>query len=204
MTTKELSPLKPLSPTEEDSAFKCPDFARIVRESTPDRSIFEQIAVCFSDRLEDFAKYVCRDETSGKDAFQDAMVSAMTYLDTYRGDSPIEPWLRKIVVSACSRLRRGKKNSPAVNKPIESTDDPDLTDNTPSQELRLMLAQRLDLVRREIEALEEPNRTLLELHDVQEIPIKEIVAKFQMSEDAVKSRLKRSRSQVRANLLEKL
>ena len=59
------------------------------------------------------------DETLGKDAFQEAMLSTMAYLDTYRGDSPIEPWLRRIVTSACSRLRRGKKNDPSINIPIK-------------------------------------------------------------------------------------
>jgi RNA polymerase sigma-70 factor (ECF subfamily) len=199
--TKRIRPLKPVS---ADNSVNCPDFAEIVRESTPDRSLFEQIAACFSHRLEDFAKYVCRDETAGQDAFQDAMVSAMTYLDTYRGDSPIEPWLRRIVVSACSRLRRGKKNSPAINLPIETTDSPYLADPAPSQELRLMLAQRLDLVIQEIEKLEEPNRNLLKLHDLEETPISQLAVKFQMSEDAVKSRLKRSRAQVRESLLEQL
>ena len=60
-----------------------------------------------------FARYQCRDETLGQDAFQEAMITALTKLDTYRGDAPIEPWLRRIVVSSCSRLRRGKKNDPA-------------------------------------------------------------------------------------------
>ena len=88
---------------------QCPDFAEILRETTPDASLFEHIALCFTDRLEEYAKYVCHDETSGKDAMQDAMLSAMTNLDSYRGDSPIEGWLRRIIVSACSRIRRALK-----------------------------------------------------------------------------------------------
>lgn len=204
MTSKNLEHLKPLGPASDEGGPRCPDFAEIVRQSTPDKSLFEQVAACFSDRLEEFAKYVCRDETSGKDAFQDAMISAMTYLDTYRGDSPIEPWLRRIVVSSCSRLRRGKKNSPAVNKPIETADAPDLADPKPSQELRLILAQRLDLLYAEIDRLEEPNRSLLKMHDIDEATISELQARFDMTEDAIKSRLKRARSEVRRRLLSAL
>ncbi len=189
-------------PVPEDGAARCPDFAEIVRQSTPDESLFEQIATCFSDRLGEFAKYVCRDETKGKDAFQDAMLAAMTHLDTYRGDSPIDAWLRRIVVTSCSRLRRGKKNDPALNRPLDATESTAaLADKTPDQELRIILRERLELVRREIEALDEPNRTLLTLHDIQEVPIANLVAQFDMTKEAVKSRLKRARATVRENLL---
>ena len=192
------TPPKPFSFRTE-----CPDFAEIVKTSTPDRSLFEQIAVCFSDRLEEFAKFYCNDPTLGKDAFQDAMVSAMRYLDTYRGDSPIEPWLRRIVVSSCSRLRRGKKNAPSANIPLEGEQDLLATIKSPSpdQELRLMLSERLSMVQTEIEKLKEPNRSLLMLHDVEEVSIADLMSKFEMTEESVKSRLKRSRAQVRENLL---
>lgn len=193
------------SPSPKPFSFRteCPDFAEIVKNSTPDESLFEQIAVCFSDRLEEFAKYYCNDPTLGKDAFQDAMVSAMKYLDTYRGDSPIEPWLRRIVVSSCSRLRRGKKNAPSSNIPLDA--DPSLMNTmkspSPDQELRLMLAERLAMVQSEIEKLKEPNRSLLMLHDVEEVSISDLMSRYEMTEESVKSRLKRSRAQVRENLI---
>ncbi len=157
---------------------------------------------CFSDNLADFAKYYCLDETLGKDAFQDAMITALTKLDTYRGDSPIEPWLRRIVMSACSRLRRGRKNDPKFNIPLDADKSGSiLTDTSPDQELSYMMVERLELVRQEIEKLKEPNRSLLMLHDIQEIPIIDLSLKYGMTEEAVKSRLKRARTSVRSNLL---
>ncbi len=198
-----IKPVKTVSSASADIAAHCPDFAEIIRKSTPDESLFEQIAECFSERLEEFAKYVCRDETSGKDAFQDAMIAAMTHLDTYRGDSPIDAWLRRIVVTSCSRLRRGKKNDPAINLPLDTNVTTSaLADKTPDQELRLMLRERLELVRREIDALDEPNRELLMLHDVHEVPIADLSAQFEMTKEAVKSRLKRARASVREKLLQ--
>jgi RNA polymerase sigma-70 factor (ECF subfamily) len=182
---------------------QCPDFAEIIKDTTPDHSLFEQIATCFAGRLESFAKYYCKDPNLGKDAFQDAMVSAMRYLETYRGDSPIESWLRRIVVSACSRLRRGKKNSPAVNLPLDASPVAATVegDMTADQELRVMVSQQLKLVQDEIDKLKEPNRTMLMLHDVEEVSIADLTKRFQMTEESVKSRLKRSRAVVRQNLL---
>ena len=183
----------------------CPDFAEILRQTTPDASLFEQIAVCFSDRLEEYAKYVCRDETSGKDAMQDAMLSAMVNLESYRGDSPIEGWLRRIVVSACSRIKRGRKNDPAINRPLEQIEaGQPLAEPAADQELQLLLKERLDLLSKEIERLDEPNRSLLRLHDIEEKPIAALAKQFDMSEEAIKSRLKRGRALVRERLIKKV
>jgi RNA polymerase sigma factor (sigma-70 family) len=191
-----------MSDKDHQTGSRCPDFAEILRETSPDRSLFEQIAECFSDRLEEFAKYVCRDDSTGKDAFQDAMISAMIHLDSYRGDSPIEGWLRRIVVSACSRIRRGMKNDPAVNRPLEAVEGGStVADSKADQELELLLKERLELLSREIDNLDEPNRTLLRRHDVEEVPIADLAAEYKMTVEAVKSRLKRGRSQVRDSLL---
>ncbi|MDJ0764469.1 MAG: sigma-70 family RNA polymerase sigma factor [Myxococcota bacterium] len=192
-------------PFIREDGIQCPDFAEILSQTSPDESLFEQIAVCYADRLEGFARYICRDETRALDAFQDAMVAAMKYLDTYRGDSPIEPWLRRILVSACARQRRGKKNDPNLHKPLDTAvSSKAMADPTPDQELHLMLKERLDLLYREIETLGEPNRSLLKGHDIDEVPIAVLADQFDLTKDAVKSRLKRARAEVRENLMHRL
>jgi RNA polymerase sigma-70 factor, ECF subfamily len=177
----------------------CPDFARAVREASADESLFAQVVACFAERLESFAAFTCRDRVLGEDAFQDAMVAALDNLPSYRGDAPIEPWLRRIVVSSCSRLKRGRKNSPAFNVPLE--DDAPAAASAADQELKAMMLEGLERLGREIGALEEPNRSLLLAHDVDETPIEELAARFDMTPEAVKSRLKRARAAVRDKIL---
>jgi len=180
----------------------CPDFARAVREANVDESLFAQIAQCFAARLSAFASYYCRDESLGSDAFQEAMLATIAGLDGYRGDSPVEPWLRRIVMTSCSRLRRGKKNDPSVNVPMEERDAGlAFADSSPDQELRLIVAEGLRMVDTEIQALEEPNRSLLRAHDIEEVPIADLAARFDLTEEAIKSRLKRARAQVRDRLV---
>lgn len=183
---------------------KCPDFAEILRSSTPDESLFIQIANCFSKRLSDFAAAYCRDDTLGKDAFQEAMLTAFSKLDTYRGDAPIEPWLRRIVVTSCSRLRRGKKNDPKINASFDAANgDAVFQADAPSQEWSLIMFQSFDMLIDEIEQLGEPNKSLLLGHDMHEESIASLAKKHFLSVDAVKSRLKRSRAQLRESLLAK-
>ena len=145
----------------------CPDFARAVREATADESLFAQVVGCFAKRLESFAAFTCGDRERGQDAFQDAMVAALDNLPSYRGDAPIEPWLRRIVVSSCARLRRGRKNSPAFNQPLDA--EAPAAAAAADQELKLMLFEGLERLWHEVDALEEPNRSLLLAHDVDAI-----------------------------------
>ena len=188
--------------SHRDPGAPCPDFARVLREGSPDESLFEQIVHCFSGRLASFARYRCRDETLGQDAFQEAMLTAFTKLDTFRGDSPIEPWLRRIVVSSCSRLRRGKKNDPAVNLPLDADRGDGVAESSSGdQELQLEVAQSLELLQAELERLDELNRRLFEAHDIEEVPIAQLAERFALSEEAIKSRLKRARAQVRDGIL---
>ena len=181
----------------------CPDFARAVREASADTSLFAQVVDCFEERLMRFAAYTCRNRALAEDAFQDAMVAALDNLGSYRGDAPIEPWLRRIVISACSRLKRGRKNSPAFNLPLdEELPAADAAQIREDQELRLILFEGLRRIGKEIDQLDEPNRSLLLAHDVDEIPIEELSRRFALTAEAVKSRLKRARAAVREKVLE--
>jgi RNA polymerase sigma factor (sigma-70 family) len=51
-----------------------------------------------------------RDRENAQDVLQDSFVKIFRYLDTFRFDSPLEAWLRKIVVNtALKALKKDKK-----------------------------------------------------------------------------------------------
>ena len=64
-----------------------------------------------------------------------------------------------------------------------------------------MLKERLEQVLEAIRRLDEPNRTLLEEHDLKEVSISELSMRYKMTEEGIKSRLKRARSEVREKLI---
>jgi RNA polymerase sigma-70 factor, ECF subfamily len=193
--------MKNTRPDTPSNPARCPDFAEIIRSTSVDASLFAQIAECFSQRLETFAAYYCRDNTLGKDAFQEAMITALTRLDSYRGDSPIEPWLRRIVTRSCSRLRRGMKNDPSLNVSYEAIGaDHVVSDHTPNPEWSTIMAGSFLQLEKEIQQLNEPDRSLLIAHDMHEEPLAELAERFSLSIDAIKSRLKRSRRILRDSL----
>ena len=181
---------------------RCPDFARILRETSPNEDLRQQIATCFTAELHRLALLRCRNPAQAEDAAQSGLLTALESLDSFRGDAPIEAWLRRIVSSACSRLQRGRKNDPAFNLPFEETEqEADLDTATAHQEMAVLLNERLNLLREALEEVPEPNRTMFFLHEAQEVPLDELAKTFDVSVEAVKARLKRTRKTLRDGLL---
>ncbi|MFT7247496.1 MAG: RNA polymerase sigma factor (sigma-70 family) [Algoriphagus sp.] len=64
----------------------------------------------YSGKLFVVALRYMRDRENAQDVLQDSFVKIFRYLDTFRFDSPLEAWLRKIVVNtALKALKKDKK-----------------------------------------------------------------------------------------------
>lgn len=183
---------------------RCPDFANILRQSAPTTSVREQIAECFYTEMTRFARLRCRDTTLAQDAVQDAMINGLDALGSFRGEAPLQYWLRRLVLSACSRLRRSRKNDPRLHVTLDEVGDDEGARTQPdTQEAQVFLSQRLEILREVLREIEEPNRSLLLLHEGQEESLAELAVQFDLSVEAVKARLKRTRARLRRRLLEK-
>lgn len=182
---------------------RCPDFAAILREAPPDGSVRELLAGCFHEELGRQARRRCRDEALAEDAAQEALLTALESLGAFRGDGSLEGWLRRLVVSACSRLRRGRKNDPAWNRPLDEAGESSAAATAdPGQESAVLLAERIQLLEEALAELGDESRAMLLLHEGQEVPLDELATRFGTTVDGVKSRLKRARARVRARLIE--
>jgi RNA polymerase sigma-70 factor (ECF subfamily) len=183
---------------------RCPDFANILRSTPPSARLMDQIVTCFSAEMGRIANYRCRDQQLAEDTLQDSIVSLLENLPTFRGDAPLKAWLFKLVTSACSRLRRGRKNDPRFNLPLDETaEENDIAPEQPMQEMQLLMQERFEILNEVLTDVEEPNRQMLLLHEGQDLSVAELAERFDMSPDAIKSRLKRTRAQVRERLLKK-
>ncbi len=184
---------------------RCPDFASLLRATRPDVSLAEQLVTCFGQELERQARQRCRNHVLAEDAAQDALVGVLENLGSFRGDAPIEAWLRRLVVSACSRLTRGRKNAPAYNRPLDELPgdvEAGLDGGDRLQERAVLLSERLTLLRDALADLPVRNRELLLAHEAEDEPIAALAKRFDTTQEGIKSRLKRARAQLRSRLLE--
>ena len=182
---------------------RCPDFAKILRSSPPDATLTEQIITCFAGEMWRFARFRCSSTAMADDAFQDAVVTMLETLPSYRGDAPLQYWLRKLVLSSCSRLRRGRRNDPAFNVPLEQLpEESEALAQAQEQEMRRMVSERIDLLKIVLDETSDMNRSLLLLHEGQGVDLGQLARQFDLTLDGVKSRLKRTRTSLRQRLLE--
>ena len=181
---------------------RCPDFARILKGTSPDSQIRKQIATCFYDELHRMARFRCKNAALAEDAAHDGIITAMESLGSFRGDAPIEAWLRRLVSSACHRLQRGRKNDPAYNLPLD--DAPKSADgelHETGQEMALLVHERVLILKEALTDIAEPNRTMFLLHEGQDMSLEDLSKRFDLTVESVKSRLKRTRMKLRDNLI---
>ena len=112
-----------------------------------DIEVLDRVTRCYGTRLMSATRRYCRTEEEARDAVQDAAMGAWKYGEGFRGEGKVDRWLVRLVASACSRMRRGMKNDPALHisddELIAGDDDPE------------RIARRAELAEALTEALQE-------------------------------------------------
>jgi RNA polymerase sigma-70 factor (ECF subfamily) len=151
------------------------------------------------DRLADgiytLAVRVVGDRHLGEDVVQETFLLALRKLHTWRGDGSIDGWIYRIGYrQAIAALRRRRDH------PVDPVDLPDAVDSQSDPErdvLRAELARRVDAA---IVSLPPMLRAAYVLRDIEGLSTGDVAAALDLSESAVKMRLKRARMTLRDEL----
>jgi RNA polymerase sigma-70 factor, ECF subfamily len=160
-----------------------------------DLAVLDQATRCYGDRLLAVARRHCRSEEEAQDAVQDAILSAGEHLGQYRGDGALASWLARMVAHACGRMRRGRKNDPALH--AQDIDLPEDENGPEDEAARMELATALH---DGLLGLNPTDRAIVLLADVDDWTGPEIAAEMGMTAGAVRTRLSRSRGRLREAL----
>jgi RNA polymerase sigma-70 factor (ECF subfamily) len=158
-------------------------------------ALMDAVASCLGDELRRFAEARCGSRGDAEDISQDALLAAHRYLSGFRGEAALKTWLYRLVVSACSRRRRGRKNDPKLHKPID--DASPITTEHVDPEVELMLSERLSALESAMEDLRPEDRELLSETEWQGLSLAEVAKRHKLSVPAVKSRMFRIRKQLK-------
>ncbi|MBW1876866.1 MAG: sigma-70 family RNA polymerase sigma factor [Deltaproteobacteria bacterium] len=164
-----------------------------------DMEALDRITRCFGDRLIGVGRRYCRSEEEAQDAVQDAMVSAGEHLRDFRGDGPVEGWMVRMVANACHRMRRGRKNDPALHDT-----EVVLPDFRRSPEDALEFGQMSEILGQVLDELPARDRVIVLLAEAEDWTGPEIADKLGMTSGAVRTRLSRARTRVRAAMQERV
>ncbi len=157
------------------------------------------------DRLWAVALRTTGNPADAADALQDAMISAFSRAETFRGDARVTTWLHRIVVNAClDRIRRSRVR--AVQALPDDMDEyaarGDVLAADASSEPETV-AERSDLRRQLLAALEQlppDQKAALVLVDMQGYPVEEAARILECPIGTVKSRCSRGRTRLAALL----
>jgi RNA polymerase sigma-70 factor (ECF subfamily) len=175
--------------------------ALLVRLSRKDRVAFEQLVTTYQDRIFDFCFRMLGDREEALEMSQETFTSVYQHVSRFRQDAKLSTWVFKIAKNLClNRLkylrRRGTGRSDELSRVPEaelvniSTEAPQKPDEA------LLAARERTRVQRAIALLDEEQRVLVVLRDIEGLSYEEIVGVTELPEGTVKSRLHRARERL--------
>ena len=128
-------------------------------------------------------------EEDARDATQDAFLTALRKLSSYRGEAAFTTWMHRVTVNACYDLLRKRQRQPVLDRGDEDHARPEpvpMPDHADDASLSID-------VRRALLQVPEDFRVVMLLHDVQDLPQEEVAEILGIAVGTVKSRLHRGR-----------
>ena len=179
----------PLMPVDLHVIPPSPDSVRSAR--------FETLVLPCLDAAYNLAHWLARDHADAQDVVQEAMLRALRYFDSFRGNDA-RVWLLAIVRNTYYTLCT---KTPPDNL-RESLDDDihPLVDEGPSPETLTLLAVDIGTLQLALERLPSPLREVLVLRELEECSYKEIAAITEQKIGTVMSRLARARERLKVEL----
>jgi len=167
------------------------DLVRLAQKG--DMEAFEELVARHRDKVYARAYSMMRNEDEALDLSQDAWVKGWQRLGQFQGDSTFVTWMTRIVINLClDQLRKLKRKRAESLEAMEEetggverqmpvvTFNP--TEGLEQAELRARINRALDL-------LSEEHRTVLVLHEFEQMEYKEIARQMKCSIGTVMSRL---------------
>jgi RNA polymerase sigma-70 factor (ECF subfamily) len=169
-----------------------------------DMGAFEELVARHRDKLYARAFSMMRNEEEAIDLSQEAWVKGWQRLSQFQGESSFGTWMTRIVINLClDQLRKQKRQR---SESIEAMDEesggverqmPVLTVNPTAGLERIELRQRID---KALSQLSHEHRTVIVLHEFEEMEYKQIAKVMDCSIGTVMSRLFYARRKMAALL----
>ena len=180
------------------------DAALVKAAQKGDTGAFEELVARHRDKIYARAFSMMRNEDEAVDLSQEAWVKGWQRLEQFQGDSSFATWITRIVINLClDELRKQKRRR---TESIEGMDEdsggverqmPVITTNPTERLERGELRQRID---KALEQMSHEHRTVVVLHEFEEMEDKEIAKAMQCSIGTVMSRLFYARRKLAALL----
>lgn len=176
------------------SALSCTTESLLRLMRAGDIAALDQLSICYGQRLAAVARRCCRRPDDAEDAVQQALLEAGRVRARWSGVRDPLAWLATLVSRSCGRLNRGMANDPSRHE--DGVELPCACASPEAQAADHELGLRLSA---SLARLNRTDRVVL-LLTAEGWTGPEIASELEISPDAVRSRLKRARQAVRADM----
>jgi len=165
-----------------------PDSELVSRYLAGDRGAFTALVHRHERRVYNLAYRMLGREEDAKDATQDAFLTALRKLSSFRGEAAFTTWMHRVTVNACYDMLRKRKR-----EPLPPPEDDEREPAGPASPDHADEAAFSVDVQRALARVPHEFRAVLVLHDVQDMAYDEIAEVLGVPVGTVKSRLHRGR-----------
>ena len=161
----------------------------VERFARGDAGAFDEIVRRYEQRVYSITLRMTGNAEDARDAMQEVFVSALRALRSFRGDAQLSTWIHRVAVNASLDVLRKRKRHAAG--PLEEAGDR-ASDDIGPEDAAARAARARDVQRALLQVSDE-HRTVLILHDLQDLDYAETAAALDIPVGTVKSRLHRAR-----------
>lgn len=153
----------------------------------------------------DIAGSILKDRSDAEDEVQNAFVKAFRHLDQFHSEAEFSTWLLRIVSNQCLMGLRVRRRAGMVylDEPPTGhrTGRTELPAAGPDPEGDIAADQMIRLLHAEMGRIPPLLRTVMELRDLEQLPMMDVADRLGITIPAAKSRLLRARLELRSRLL---
>ena len=164
--------------------------------------LYEMLMRRYNQRLFRVIRSVVMNDDEAEDVLQEAWVRAYEHLDQFAGRASFSTWVTRIAFhEALARTRKNRRWTPLENPEgeiIAEAERRQTTAETP--EVQAERSQLGRILQAAVDALPETYRSVFVLREVEQLSTTETAECLELSEEAVKTRLHRSRALLRRDL----
>jgi RNA polymerase sigma-70 factor, ECF subfamily len=184
------------------------DAAIMLRVAAGDESGFNYLVEKYHRAMVHFLFRMVRSQAVAEELAQEVFLRVYRSRESYRAEAKFTTWLYRIATNlAVNHARDTKHERAAQNVYLDAPDPetgatPEVADDEPSVEQRLMRDERMAAIRKHVMALPDRQRMAVLMHKYQALDYRQIGEVLKLSESATKSLLFRAYQTLRDKLKE--
>jgi RNA polymerase sigma-70 factor (ECF subfamily) len=182
------------------------DAAVMLRVAEGDEAGFNYLVEKYHRQMIHFLFRMVRNQAIAEEMAQEVFLRVYRSRESYRAEAKFTTWLYRIATNLAVNLARDTKHERAaqtiyLDAPDRETGTtPDVADDEPSVEQRLLRDERMAAIRKHVMALPERQRMAVLMHKYQGMDYRQIGEVLKLSESATKSLLFRAYQTLRDKL----